>query len=295
MTFIYHEPLNDRYLNPLPVELHLLDSTCPEAKFIRLLSGTVDISHPIDDRVYKARTNYNKLPHSKNTKMSSKPIRECFDTYDVEKINNYLLDNNGHNRLYNESLLLESTHLITSKMRKDFLSSFVHLYRIIEFISYSFPLIHTSKSKNYFNSFDSLQKYFSNEGGELKFLNRFVSSIFENKPESDLEAEFNIPGFNDTMRSDLYRSIKRILDKKQSIIRYDDSLYQFHVKYIDLIDLIVFIRNRYFHFTTGSGMKNFKSSELIDPNLFFEIVIDNSFNWISRIYFEILMENITNN
>ena len=121
------------------------------------------------------------------------------------------------------------------------------------------------------------------------FLIRFVNNLFENEPELSLSAEFNIPGVNEEIRSKLYRSVKRILDKKESYITYDDTLYQFKVDYKNLIDLIVFIRNRYFHFSTGSGMKNFKSSEIIDPNLFFEIIIDNSFNWISRIYFEILM------
>lgn len=291
--FSYSEPLSVRFLNPLPEELHISGTTCSEALLIRLLTGTIDIHHITDNRSYKARTNYSNLTYVEQDRISSRPIRDCFDSENINKIGEYLLSNNRSNKSFNETLLLESTHLVIAKSNKNYLSAFVHLYRLLEFISYSFPLFHTSKSNNYFGSFTDLQKYFTDSGGELKFLIRFVNNLFENKPEILLLAEFNIPGTSTEIRSELYRSIKRILGQKQSYITYNDSLYQFHVGYKNLIDLIVFIRNRYFHFSTGTGMKNFKSSEIIDPNLFFEIIIDNSFNWISRIYFEILTDSIS--
>lgn len=286
--FLYSEPLSERFLNPLPQELHVSENTCSEALLIRLLTGTLDIQHSTENKSYKARTNYSNLTYTTQNRISSGSIRNCFEAESIDRIGEYLLLNNRGNKAFNETLLLESTHLIVAKSNNDYLSSFVHLYRLLEFISYSFPLLHTSISNNYFGSFTALQKYFTNGGGELSFLIRFINDLFKGKPELLLSAEFNIPGNSAEIRDTLYRSIKQLLSEKNSSITYDDSLYQFHVEYKNLIDLIVFIRNRYFHFSTGTGIKNFKSSEIIDPNLFFEIIIDNSFNWISRIYFEIL-------
>lgn len=292
--FTYDEPLSERFLNPLPQELCISNTTCSEALLIRLLTGTANIHHVTKSKNYKARVNYSMLTYIEQDRISSRPIRDCFDSENINKIGEYLISNNRSNKNFYETLLLESTHLVIAKSNKDYLSAFVHLYRLLEFISYSFPLIHTSNSNNYFGSFTDLQKYFTNEGGELKFLIRFVNDLFENRPELSLTAEFNISGTSTEIRRKLYRSIKIILNKKESLITYNDSLFQFHIEYKNLIDLIVFIRNRYFHFSTGSGMKNFKSSEIIDPNLFFEIILDNSFNWISRIYFEILTNALNN-
>ncbi len=289
--FEYNEPLTGRFLTALPQELQISNNTFAETLLIRLLTGTSDFHHITSNRSYKIRSNYSILSYCENNRISSKPVRDCFDSVSNDKIINYLKANDRNNKKFNETLLLEATHFLYSKNNKNYISAFVHLYRLLEFISYSFPLIHTSNTNNYFGSFESLKKYFSGDGSELKFLIRFIENLFDSKPELNLEAEFSVPGTNTHIRQKLYRSIKHILRSK-NYINYDDTFYQFKVEYKDLIDLIIFIRNRYFHFATGSGMKNFKSSELIDPDIFFEIIIDNSFNWICRIYFEILLQNI---
>lgn len=284
--FEYYEPLSERFLNLLPQELHINNNTSYEALLIRLLTGTIDIRHLITNEKCKARINYVALNYQEQNRISSRSISAYFSSEGLEKLGNYLVLNNRANKHYNETLLLESSHLIMAKHNENYLSAFVHLYRLLEFISYSFPLIHTSNTKNYFGSFTKLQSYFSN-GGELSFLISFVEKLFENKPELLLSAEFNVPGTSAEIRHKLYKSIKIILNKQESLITYNDSLYQFNIEYKNLIEVIVSIRNRYFHFATG-GIRNFKSSEIIDPNLFFEIIVDNTFNWISRIYFEIL-------
>tara|TARA_B100002049_G_scaffold146811_1_gene109117 strand:- start:287 stop:1165 length:879 start_codon:yes stop_codon:yes gene_type:complete len=290
--FEYSEPLSGRYLNALPQALRVDDNSFAETYLIRLLTGTVDIYHITSGNNYRIRSNYSILSYCENNRISSRIIRDCFDSVTNDQVADYLVKNHRSNKNFNETLLLEATHFLYSKNNRNYLSAFVHLYRLIEFISYSFPLIHTSNTKNYFGSFESLKQYFSGDGSELKFLIRFVNNLFDSRPELNLEAEFSVPGTNSELRRKLYRSIKHILRSKSYIV-YDDTLYQFKVEYKNLIDLVVFIRNRYFHFATGSGMKNFKSSELIDPDIFFELIIDNSFNWISRIYFEILLQNIS--
>lgn len=286
--FEYDEPLTPRFLNVLPEELRINSTSVSEAVLIRLITGTINVYHIPTDYSFKPRNNYSNLSFTRNVRVSSKPIKDCFDVSSLNQIADYIKENDTKNKKYNESLLTELTHFFYCKSKKNYLSSFVHLYRFLEFISYSFPLIHASNTKNYYGSFDSLKKYFKGDGAELKFLIRFTNDLFDSRPELSLVAEFNVPGTSTAQREKLYKSIKHILRDKNYLV-FDDTLFQFKTEYKNLIDLIVYIRNRYFHFATG-GMKNIKTSDILDPNVFFGLIVDNAVNWLACIYVEIIRQ-----
>lgn len=287
MVFNYVEPMIPYYRGFLPAELIIDSNTKAEAKLVRLLSGTVDLEHNFSFDYVEQRTNYGILPYQLITRVSAKPIRDCYNPKTLTHIENYI-NSNVQNTNYSESLLNEVSHYFIAKHSGNHLSGFIHLYRLLEFISYSFPLAHAKKTENIYGTFESLQDYFKTDGKELAFLKKFVNILFKDKPEINLTLEINITGATPVIRDKIYKTFKRITASKD-YINYDDALFQLSLEYKNLIDLSVFLRNRYFHFAMG-GMKNIKTSELIDPNYFFEHINDELLNWIYVIYSEIIKQ-----
>ncbi len=286
--FQYSDPVSSYYGNFLPNNLRIQHDSKLEAIFIRLLSGTLNIENQYTGELIEQRLNYGVLPLQQISRVSAKPIRNCYSPKNLISLSSYIDDNENINRRFNTSLLREVSHYFYCKHRGNNMGGFVHLYRVLEFVSYSFPLIHSSKSRDYYGTFQSLQKYFQKDGGELKFLNRFVLKLFDSRPELLLDVELNVAGYDNASRLSIYTSLKQILTEKQSLVSFDDNLKQLKVKYKNFIEIAIHLRNRYFHFATGGFQKNIKTSEIVDPDLFFETINDSFLNWIYIIYGEIV-------
>jgi len=255
---------------------------------LRLLSGTVDIEHEHKSEKIEQRINYGIIPFQEITRVSARPIRICYSPKTLLELNDYL-NSNLHNNSYIESILTEVSHYFIAKRSENHLSCFIHLYRLLEFISYSFPLAHASKSDNIYGTFEALKEYFHKEGKELAFLKKFVNILFKDRPESNMIFEINITGVTPQIRNKIYQTFKRITQPKKGYITYNDALYQLSLEYKDLIDLSIYLRNRYFHFAMG-GIKNIKTSDIIDPDYFFQHINDGLLNWIYVIYSEIIRQ-----
>lgn len=286
--FNYLDPSSAYYKSFFPVNLQIQASSSLESIFIRLLSGTLDIENKFTGDVINQRLNYGLIPYQTITRVSAKPIRDCYSPKSLLSLSKYIDVNENINKKFYTSLLREVTHYFHCKQKGAHMAGFVHLYRVLEFISYSFPLIHSSKSRDYFGTFESLKKYFQKEGGELQFLNRFVQKLFDSRPEILLDLELNISGYDNDSRNKIYNSFKSILTEKNSLINFDDSLKQLTFKYKDFIEIVIHLRNRYFHFATGGYQRNIKTSEIVDPDIFFETINDDFLNWIYVIYGEIV-------
>ena len=64
----------------------------------------------------------------------------------------------------------------------------------------------------------------------------------------------------------------------------DELKYSF----IDFYDLIIYLRNRYFHLLQGSWNENISCVNTEYPEFIFKVMIEQGLNWISTIVFEIL-------
>jgi len=276
------------YQGFLPNSLKLNDDTKAEAFLIRLLSGTINIEHEFKSEIIEQRINYGIIPYQEIVRVSVKPIRDCYAPKTLVDLESYLISNLQNNS-YTESILTEVSHFFIAKHQENHLSGFIHLYRLLEFISYSFPIAHASKSENIYGTFDALKEYFHKEGKELAFLKKFVNVLFKEKPELNLTLEINVTGVTPQIRNKIYQTFKRITQPKQDYINYNDALYQLSLEYKNLVDLAIFLRNRYFHFAMG-GTKNIKTSDIIDPDYFFEHINNELLNWIYIIYSEIIKQ-----
>ncbi len=286
--FIYQSLLSEEEESQLHPTMQIDDSISSEALLFRLLLGTVNLKFYNQDSFITQNRNYSKFGgvlENEGDKIQL-AVFDWFTDMGQSDLNNYFRVNKRRNENLFSEILSESSHFFYFQNQKNYVCSFLHLYRFLEFTSYCFPIIYASKSLNHFATFDTFKNYFHDQNeGRLKFFRKFIESIFD---ESRLRAYCSI----DTLVGD------EILDKnKHRIILnlckdfdiWDDG-YVVRIKYKNLIDFIVNLRNRYFHFF--SDRRDNISSLKFDGQLFFESLNEKFKNWMALIYFELLTHSV---
>ncbi|AVQ98369.1 hypothetical protein OBCHQ24_04870 [Oceanobacillus iheyensis] len=288
--YIYEDAIPKRSEHLLPNVL-TFDNPTRESVLLRLLLGTLNVTNKLDDIHIKQRINYSHLGMKTVTNLSKKSLADCqLNIYeDIDNFNRYIRRNRRNTAIF-ENLLFEYTSFIHQKMRKAHISGFVHLYRCIEYISYTFPLIYASKSTDYKGTFDALSSFFSNQKSELKFFKKFQETLIGNDVLSlTVSLPINAPNVE---MIDKFKSI--ITNNICRGILFDIRGNTLILEYKDLFDFIITLRNRYFHMLEGDGKRNIKEID-VSMDLFFETVNEVVANWIAYIYFEITKFGLENN
>lgn len=148
------------------------------------------------------------------------------------------------------------------------LSAFVHVYRAIENISYSFPLFYCRYSREYSKVYSKLKSFF--QGGELDFCANFYAQLIldDALDGSRIAIRFSGP-FKNEFADHLQNYINWPIEKKtgtMAISKVSDGVVDIALK--DCFNLIVNVRNSYFHHLSG-GPKNSSSKDIKDPDSFF--------------------------
>jgi len=288
MTHTYTDCISNRFRNNLPLSLSITNLTSCEAQLIRLLTGTSKITNSYTQEQVTQNVNYGKLGREIIRMPSSRPIRDCLSSpLKISDLDQYLSKTNRENIQYYKLLLEEFCSYFISKQRNSFTKGFLHLYRIIEFISYSFPLIYSSYSRDYYGTFNQLKNFFS-EKNELSFFESFINKVLD-ETLLDSELEFNFSMLDGELSKNYYRIIKDFVGQSNILNDIRNSKLSFQYRW--LLQLVVNLRNRYFHFAVG-GQKNIKPTEIIESDVFFQIVNEEIANWIAIIYFEILSHSV---
>ena len=288
MAFTFAEPIAKNFRHNLPDSLRIDRSLFPEATLIRLLTGTLDFTHLFDGFSVSQRANLTNSLGSSNATVSSKTVKACIAPMSHTSLDAYLTRAGGINRAFYNNVLTEYCFFFYHKMRGNHTSAFVHLYRTLEFISYSFPLIHASTNRNYYRTYDEIRSYFSGTAqSELKFLRTFTNKLFENDPILQTTMDFSIVAQDLALQGKIYNTFKRIFGSDVDV-QFDDALKKFTMPHKKLIDATVTLRNRFFHFATGGYQDNVSSYEVDHPDSFFENFNLQAATWVSIIYFEML-------
>lgn len=285
MNYSFTDNIPLRLQSSLTANLIITSSIPKEAIVIRLLTGTLNIKNDFTSEEVSQKINYAKLGREYKRIPSTKPIKDCLSNplllVDLEQ---YLIKTNHINDSYNVLLIEELCSYFISMKRSSYTKAFLHLYRILEFISYSFPLIYSSFSRDYFGTYNKLKNYFETSKNELLFFDSFLEKVLDNTLlDSELEIDFS--SLNSTLARNYYNIIKTYIKDENLIINITNTKLSFQYKY--LFKLIVDIRNRYFHFAVG-GQRNIKATEIIESDYFFKLINEEVINWISIVYFEIL-------
>ena len=284
--FIFEDGLEGISSTNMPTELMIRDEIAHEALLIRLLSGTLKVTYPVHGE-YSERlqlTNYAIPGRDENTTFKKKIIQDFFslDHYgqtEKKAINKYIQINRRNNFVHRQLLAELTNALIT--INDSPIESFVHIYRALEFMSYSFPLIYASKSMDYRGSYKHLKDFMGGESeGELKFFKRFLKVLFK---DNDIYERYKFDVFfmNGTELL-IEAEFQRVI--KENYYSFDGNTM--HIGFANVIDLIITIRNHFFHMLIGKGGDNFYDTSY-DKRDIFEALNPIFINWLTIIYKEI--------
>ena len=165
------------------------------------------------------------------------------------------------------------------------IEAFIHIYRALEFMSYSFPLIYASKSKDYRGSYNSLKKFMDGDSsGELSFFKTFLKELFKNNILFEYEFEMYFLSDNEDL---IEQELQRVIQK--AYYTFDGNTMR--IRFVNIVDLIVTLRNRYFHMLLGQGTDNFYDVRY-DKREIFCAMNPIFINWLTMVYKEIVIYSI---
>jgi hypothetical protein len=282
--FNYIDSVPDKWQTKLPASIQIQNITS-EALLLRSLLGQIKIGS--EKKTIHHKYNYLILPFTKTKRLIYKNINK--DLNNIFVLNNLLetiqldkyFNSNRKNYAIHEKLLFEITNYFY-KQQKSPITAFVHLYRCLEFMSYCFPMIYASKSKDYSGTFVQLKKFFTSDvTGEIKFFKKFLKVLFEDE-ESTLSFIFEInidfPYPLELLETDL-RNV------------YAPLPYEFiggvlKIKYENMLDFFCTTRNSYFHMCVGQDHNNFLSVDY-DIEEYFRSINPYILNWLAIIFLKV--------
>lgn len=254
----------------------------------RLISGTINCTDIYKEKEYKFRTNYSNFPFSKNENINQSLVLNNFpDEVKIKDLDLYF-KRSKFNSIFYSSIKSELIKCLIAEKENNHLEAFFYLYRIIEGISYSIPLIYVSKHKHYDKTYKQLQGYFGKTiDGELAFFKRFISQTFKEEEFFKSTIDINITEIDiEEIREDYYNLY--LGKMKSSYVKDKSENQEIKISFIGFYEFMIELRNRFFHFTKGSWQENLSSTELLFPDYFFKPIVNHGINWISIILFEII-------
>lgn len=289
-TYSYASKVNSLKYSYLPEQLKM-DSISGLGVLLQLLMGKVVIYGENGTMLVNQKYNYTRLPYERCVYHSYKQFNEILgiDVRDEDNrtwCNKCLLRERTNSFIY-EHILNELTQYFAINGKSP-CEGFVHLYRTLELISYSFPLIYASKSKSYQGTYDSLKKLFQGDSkmGELKFFRNFLKELFEDEAVTynyEFEILFDIDHF-EYFRDDLNKALNI-----QSYFFEGNTLT---VKFGNVIDIFIGVRNKYFHMLLGQGNNNFLDMRY-EKNEMFKSMNPVFLNWISCIFIKVIQYKLS--
>jgi hypothetical protein len=280
------EALSVRSLGALPLSLHMGGAPVDhKIAILRLLTGTLNIKCNYQDILIEQRVNYSQVPFTRNARISSNTIRNAILPFQLTNLDKYARKSRTNNVKFYRELFIEFSNYFLRLSQDNQIGAFLHLYRILESIAYCFPLIWASRAKDYEHTFVQLRDYFNGaKTGELGVFKKFLDEIIDPQIQS-AQIQFVIASIHPDWQKNYYNSLfTNILDA--DVVSYNEYT-DITVKCHCLTELMINIRNHYFHFLTGQA-NNFSSDDIAEANEFFKIVNEIMANWLSIIFFEVL-------
>ena len=233
---------------------------------VRLLLGTATVSR--GSARGKQSTDYSSLPAVAQNKSPAVAVNEFLTCYSIGgTVARFIKLTRSDNREFYKEILSEfiNFHLQTLQGRNT--SAFVFLYRTLERISYSVPLLYTSTQSDFRNTFKDLKAILNGDNiGELglfkKFLTqgKFIDSI---KLQVTQTISFDPSSTYGASYYDL------TCKKFKNFTSTDQVAREVEIKFSDIPELLITIRNRFFHSLIGDGKENITTIDMPDSDEYF--------------------------
>jgi hypothetical protein len=291
--FDFIEPIPARYRGVIPPYMQISSGTTYDVLLIRLLTSTIKLKNKKSGKTITPKNNYTTFPSHQLTKKSARPITALISPFTLPEYIRYSQKFYGRNISFYYNLLQEFSFYFSYSQEKQYQSAFVNLYRSLEYLAYSFPLIHASRFSNYLGTFEALRGYLlDDKTSEIKFFNRFVAKLFESTPYLGFTTTFSFTHPDVTVANNCFDSLFNQLNigEWQTSNKATHTLSTENSK---LLTLFSNTRNRYFHFAVGK-QRNIQNTDLKDPDFFFECINEKFLNWLCFIYANVLKESLDN-
>ncbi len=288
----------EAYIDPSFRPLIIKENTAYNYIIYRCLLGSIDFKNTYTEVDYCQNIDFfSKFYRSEYHvfKNLSNYISEEFTTEDLKR---YFINpqNANRNKDFYFRLLNEILNFFTYQEKKSYTTAFVYIYRILELISFSFPLIYVSRTKDFKYTYGLLKDFFEknsgNQKGELGFLKSAINIIFKDSSLAQTSIDFDLSKVHPAIQEDYYKTIATLIG--DSFIHPDSQPYEkLSIKFLEVGNFIITIRNRFFHLF-NRGDRNIESHEIMDADTFFSNLTIPCFSWICVLYLEILKFNVSN-
>jgi hypothetical protein len=291
--FTFSDPIAVNYRRSLPGYFHVNLGTSYDVLLLRLLSSNLKITYKKTGKNIPVNWNVFSFPSHKVTRKSILPIKALFSPFTVQDYVRFSNKFYGRNLKFYQNLLQETVFYFYYSNQEQHLSAFVSLYRTLEYMSYSIPLMHSSHFGNYLGTFNALRSYFVDaKTSEIVFFQNFINRIYNGTPYLTLTTIFDFSNPDGVIARNCYDSFFRLMNPADWVTA--NPLTQLlEIENKNLLVLLKNTRNRYFHFGVGS-QRNIHVTDLSDPDFFFGKINDGFFNWLSFIFGTVIKENLTN-
>jgi hypothetical protein len=299
-SFRYREIFDSVELEKLPESLKIHGERDVEILLIlRLLSGSVNLEHTSRGKVIKQRQNYfvsDFKNYPKNWgKKFSRLIGESISDEDLAL---YIDATRFSNRAFYKGILFEISHYFMHTKSSSHTTAFIYLYRLLENISYCFPLIYISKTNDFKDSYSFLKALMSEdkskkdkEKGELGFFRTFVDRLYSGDPIRETSIDLVIDVESEDIQNAFYNSLKDLCDPK-IISENNEEPKCLSIKYCDMGGFLITIRNKFFHNLNDRGM-NLGSESIVDSDLLFSLINKQGLQWIATILLGVISYNLS--
>ncbi|XGA79093.1 hypothetical protein OR573_11345 [Halomonas sp. CH40] len=184
------------------------------------------------------------------------------------------------NKKFYESFLLEISYSIAASKNERYVESFLHIYRGLEHMSYALPLMYLKRSDGYKKTYEAFKSFFGddNSQSEMGFGKKFIRSIMDsNIYSANVKMDFS------EHPEQHYNALKKIF-KSDSDFNFNDDLKQVETIFGRVFDLVVKVRNMYFHHLYSKNY-SLDGREIVLPNKFFEVFVDIGMCFLANFYF----------
>ncbi|MBI6138469.1 hypothetical protein JEQ04_11460 [Serratia plymuthica] len=205
--------------------------------------------------------------------------------------------NKFKNRSFYRSFFQEICSAVYNVQLKKHTLAFVHIYRAYENISYAFPMIYSSLTDNYHNTFNNLRAWFSSGSsdntGELKFLSKFIKDVFKDDELLDSSFDINIVG-DANFKNRIFNTLKEKILPLKNQEEYAENHSEpdvFSIPFSMFHSFLITLRNRFFHFS-HSNNNNISLDDVDDAELFFPLINKHAIQYITTLFHAIVWHSI---
>lgn len=236
---------------------------------VRALLGTIEIETA--STAVTQTADLSIFPGAPQVKGGAEAIRNFLNVYGVGcSTALFIKKTTTDNRVFYRDILAEFANFFVETEKSSHTSAFVFLYRIMERLSFSIPLLYCSTSHDYVGTFADLKSMFASgreKSGEHGLFKKFLEQGKLVDPTL-LDSLYRIDFSTESDNRDLYfKTAKNLSDKFENA---DQATWQLDIKFRDVPDFLRNLRNRFFHFRTGDGQKNISVGDLQNVHGFFE-------------------------